>query len=104
MLKITNNNDGGVTTLKLEGKLIGEWVNELRSCWWQAMLTSEGKAIRIDLAGVTWVSDEGKELLGEMWRNGAEALASNLLMASIVAEISAKTADGYEGPITEFGS
>lgn len=91
MLKITNNNDGGVTTFKLEGKLSGVWVNELMNCWQQAMLnglTGEGKAIRIDLAGVTWVSDEGKALLDAMYRNGAELLAANLLMAGIVAEIS----------------
>ena len=91
MLKITNNNDDGVTTLRLEGRLAGEWVNELRSCWQQAMLSGEGKFIRIDLAGVTWVSDEGKALLGAMHHNGAELLAANLLMAGIVAEIGAET-------------
>jgi hypothetical protein len=91
MLKITNNHNGGVTTIKLEGKLAGVWVNELMSCWQQAILTGDGKAIRIDLAGVTWVNDEGKALLGAMHRNGAELLAANLLMAGIVAEISAET-------------
>ncbi|MGH9839053.1 MAG: hypothetical protein ACREEM_09740 [Blastocatellia bacterium] len=93
MLKITNNNDGGITALKLEGKLAGEWVNELRHCWQQVLLNGNGAAIRIDLAGVTWVSEEGKALLGAMYRNGAELLAANLLMAGIVAEITAKTTD-----------
>jgi hypothetical protein len=89
MLKITNNKNGGVRAFKLEGKLAGEWVNELRSCWQQAMRAGEGEAIIIDLAAVTWVSDEGKALLSEMYRNGAELLAANLMMAGIVAEISA---------------
>lgn len=92
MLKITHNNEGGVTTLKLEGKLTGEWVNELQQCWQQALLTSAGAAIRIDLAGVAWVSDEGKALLSTMRLQGAELLAANLLMAGIVAELSAETA------------
>ncbi len=91
MLRITKNNHAGVTTFKLEGKLIGAWVNELRSCWQQAMLTGAGQAIHIDLTGVTWVSDEGKALLGAMHRNGAALLAANLLMAAIVAEIGAET-------------
>jgi len=88
MLKITNNNGAGVTTFKLEGKLAGPWVNELRSCWEQA---GESVAIRVDLTEVSWVSEEGKALLGEMCRGGAELSAANLLMAAIVAEICAET-------------
>jgi hypothetical protein len=84
MLKITNNNGAGVATFKLEGRLAGAWVNELRSCWEQA---GEGAAIRVDLTEVSWVSEEGKALLGEMHRRGAELVAANLLMADIVAEI-----------------
>jgi len=88
MLKITKNNGAGVTTFKLEGRLAGPWVNELRSCWEQA---GEGAAIRIDLTEVSWVSDEGKALLGEMRRSGADLLAADLLMAAVVAEICAET-------------
>jgi len=90
MLKITNNNGAGVTTFKLEGRLAGAWVNELRSCWEQA---GNRAAIRVDLTDVSWVSDEGKALLGEMRRSGAELLAANLLMSAIVAEICAETTD-----------
>jgi hypothetical protein len=88
MLKITNNNGAGITTFKLEGRLAGAWVNELRSCWEQI---GEGAAIRVDLTEVSWVSEEGKALLGEMHRGGAELLAVNLLMDAIVAEICAET-------------
>jgi len=90
MLKITNNNGAGVTTFKLEGRLAGAWVNELRSCWEQA---GNGAAIRVDLTEVSWVSEEGKALLGEMRRSGAELSAANLLMSAIVAEICAETKD-----------
>jgi hypothetical protein len=90
MLKITNKNGAGVTTFTLEGRLAGAWVNELRSCWEQA---GEGAAIRVDLTEVSWVSEEGKELLGDMYSHGAELMAANLLMAAIVAEICAETTD-----------
>ena len=93
MLKITKNNNGdGVTTFKLEGKLIGVWVDELRSCWQQAN-NGAAHTIHLDLANVTWVSDEGKALLRMMYRNGVALLAANLLLSSIVAEISAEPAD-----------
>ena len=88
MLKITINNGAGVTTFNLEGRLAGAWVNELRSCWEQP---GEGAAIRVDLTEVSWVSEEGKALLGEMHRRGAELSAANLLMAAIVAEITGET-------------
>lgn len=78
-------------TLKLEGKLTGEWVSELRHCWQQALLNEA--RLRIDLASVAWVSDEGRALLSAMRRQGAELLATNLLMAGIVAELSLDTAD-----------
>jgi hypothetical protein len=93
MLKITkSSNENGVTTFKLEGKLIGVWVHELRHCWQQAM--QHGAAhIYLDLAGVTWVSEEGKALLRAMYRNGVALLAANLLLSGIVAEISAEPAD-----------
>ena len=94
MLKITkNNNENGITTFKLEGKLIGVWVHELRSCWQQAMQTGAAHTIHLDLAGVTWVNDEGKALLRAMYRNGVALLAANLLLSAIVAEISAEPAD-----------
>ena len=96
MLKITVNDDGGVTTLKLEGKVSGEWVQELRSCWQQAKLSGEGGAVRVDLAGVTWVSNEGKALLGVMYRDGTELLQAFLLVADIVAEISEGFTEGSE--------
>ena len=87
MLKITKQNEGSVTTFKLEGKLAGQWVNELMSCWQQTVRIGEGQAIRVDLSGVSWVSDEGKTVLRPMYRSGAELLAANLLMAAVVAEI-----------------
>lgn len=91
MLKITNTNEDGVTTLKLEGKLMGAWVHELRGYWQQIRQHGAGQTIHLDLADVTWVSDEGKALLRAMYRNGVALLAANLLLAAIVADISAET-------------
>ena len=63
MSKITNHDEGGITSFKLEGKLTGEWVNELQTCWQQA---GEAAFIRVDLTHVSWVSAEGRALLAAM--------------------------------------
>ena len=78
MLKITNKYESGVTTFQLEGKLTGDWVDELQNCWQEKLQSREGKSIRVDLTGVTWVSDEGKLLLGTMHRHGVILLAALL--------------------------
>lgn len=100
MLKITNNNESGDTTIKLEGKLTGEWVNELSRCWQENLLTGNGHAISLDLTGVTWVSDEGKALLGVMHRTGAVLLAANLLVAGVIAEIISNVSANDASPVS----
>ena len=50
-------------------------------------LTVQGKKADNTPLQVTWVSDEGKELLAMMHRQGAELVTSDVLMSAIVAEI-----------------
>jgi len=90
MMKITADNNGEMTTFRLEGTLIGEWITELLRCWQQAMASDQRSHIRVDLTGVTYVSDAGKELLGMMYRNGAELVAAGVLMKAVVEEITGK--------------
>jgi anti-anti-sigma regulatory factor len=86
MMKITADNYGEVTMFKLEGALTGEWVGELLRCWQQALIT-ERPHIRVDLSGVSYVSETGKELLSEMYRTGADLVAAGVLMKALVEEI-----------------
>ena len=87
MMKITINPDEVERTLRLEGRLAGDWVNELRNCWEQLLENSSAIKMKVDLTGMTWVSDEGKELLAMMHRQGAELVTADVLMSAIVAEI-----------------
>lgn len=87
MMKITADNNGEVTTFRLEGTLIGEWIAELLRCWQQAIAGDQRPHIRVDLTGVTYVSEAGKELLAAMYRGGAELAAAGVLMKAIVGEI-----------------
>ena len=62
VLKIVSTGNGrGTTTLVLEGRLIGPWVDELRRSCEQA-LSSTGK-LTLDLGMVSFIDREGIVLL-----------------------------------------
>ena len=69
MLKITEiaRNDSG-RTFKLEGKLLGPWVDELRNVCTQPLNRLEH--IGLDLAAVSFVNAAGAELLRGLIRQG----------------------------------
>ena len=69
MLKITEiaQNDAG-RTFKLEGKLLGPWVDELRNACTQPLALLE--PVGLDLAAVTFVNAAGAELLRALIRRG----------------------------------
>jgi ABC-type transporter Mla MlaB component len=69
MLMITRIESGDSTwTLKLEGKIQGPWVGELRNACDEAQ-TAPG-CIRLDLAAVTFVDAAGVRLLDDLIRQG----------------------------------
>ena len=69
MLKITEiaRNDSG-RTFKLEGKLLGPWVDEVRNVCTQPLDRLE--QVGLDLAAVTFVDAAGAQLLLELIRQG----------------------------------
>lgn len=69
MLRITDCSTPNSQIFKLEGTLRGPWVAELRQVW-----TAQGGhpsiSCKIDLTYVTFVDDDGRDLLMEMRRAG----------------------------------
>jgi anti-anti-sigma regulatory factor len=86
MLKITTYAEERSTTLKLEGRLVGPWVQEVDRCWSELAAAPAGPIV-LDLTGVTFVDAPGKELLIRMRRGGIEFRATGCLMRCIVEEI-----------------
>ena len=86
MLKITVHPDEKSTTLLLEGRLAGPWVEELDRCWRQVFEAGSTRVI-VDLHNVTFVDAQGKGILKAMRKRGAELQASGCLMRCIVDEI-----------------
>ena len=88
MLKITGQRDAapGSMSLKLEGRLVGPWVEELHS-YWRQMSVNQQSCTVIDLTGVTFIDANGKSLLTGLWQQGAELRAAGCLTRCIVEEI-----------------
>jgi ABC-type transporter Mla MlaB component len=83
MLRITHTHgDDLVSTLKLEGKLLGPWVTELaRSC---DALPYSPERLRLDLSAVSFVDEPGVALLRDLLRRGATLAACSGLVAELL--------------------
>jgi hypothetical protein len=84
MLKITTQTDPERTILELEGKLTGPWIQELADYWRRCCFD---RPLRVLLCAVTFIDNEGKELLAEMHRHGTELVAEGCMNKAIVEEI-----------------
>ena len=87
MLRITIHDGPQSVTYQLEGKLAGQWVQELADCWHGCPVAGQKPAVRFDLTQVTFVDAAGKEFLAARYREGHELVAAGCLMKSVVAEI-----------------
>jgi hypothetical protein len=74
----------GPATLKLEGKLAGPWVEEVKNI---CRSGSAAEAVLVDLIGVSFVDASGKDLLAQMWQGGADFIADSPLMKQVVDEV-----------------
>jgi len=86
MLRITLHDSARGLRFKLEGKLSGPWVEELRQCWQTASSTTRGRITSLDLSDVDFVDAAGQSLLSEMHRQGVRLDAATPLIRSLVDE------------------
>lgn len=79
-----------VTSFVIEGELVGPWVKELEACWESVMAAEPTRAMLVNLAAVTFIDYEGRQLLTRMRRLGVRLVSAGLLMNAIVDEIEAE--------------
>jgi hypothetical protein len=94
MLKITILDSASELRFRLEGKLSGPWVSELRQCWQTASSTTSGRGTVADLREVDFVDPEGQQLLSDMHRAGVRLQAVTPLIRTLVDEINRSGACG----------
>ncbi|MBZ5564614.1 MAG: TolC family protein [Acidobacteriia bacterium] len=85
MLRITTSDDGATLTMKLEGKLVGPWVEEVDRGWRATWGTR--KSVAVDLTGLTFIDASGKKLLAAFYRQGGKLLGSGFMAKSTIEEI-----------------
>jgi ABC-type transporter Mla MlaB component len=82
MLRITQIHDSQGPALKLEGKLLGPWTDELRlAC---AHLFGQTTHRRLDLAGVSYVDRAGAQLLEDLRAEGFDVTACSHFVATVL--------------------
>jgi len=87
MLKITLHDSSRELRFRLEGRLSGAWVAELRQCWLTAQSTIRGRTTTLDLSEVDYVDRDGQSLLKEMHQQGVVLKAVTPLIRQVVREI-----------------
>jgi len=90
MLRITVEEQDHATSLRLEGKLTGDWVGELERCWISSHSCGAVNEFNVDLSSVSFVDENGKALLKRMVSQGARLRARGPLMTSLAKEIASQ--------------
>jgi anti-anti-sigma regulatory factor len=70
VLRITTKLGDDSLSLKLEGRVVGVWVELLRKTWTDAIRPHDVKKILVDLEGVGFADTEGRKLLNMMQEQG----------------------------------
>jgi ABC-type transporter Mla MlaB component len=82
MLRITQVHDVRGPQLKLEGKLLAPWIDELRSACDQ--LAQQTAQPRLDLAQVSYVDAAGAKLLADLRTTGFDLAACSPFVAAVL--------------------
>lgn len=87
MLRVTVLNDARGATFKMEGKLTHEWVTEAEKAWTAFSNTPQQERAFVDLCGVSFVDDAGRELLARMHSSGAKLIGMGPMTSALIEEI-----------------
>ena len=97
MLRIDIHQGKQGANLILAGKLMGPWVTELERCW-NALISAEPcipilpiLPIVVDLSGVTFIDEQGKQLVVRMCQSGIRFAGTGLIAGFFCREIEEET-------------
>jgi len=87
MLRVTVRDDERGAAFKLEGKLAQEWVAEAEKAWSDFSGLAHREGVVVDLCGVSFVDDRGRELLTRMHASGAKLVGTGPMTNALIEEI-----------------
>jgi ABC-type transporter Mla MlaB component len=94
MLRIRVDDQPTSATFYIEGKLVGDSVDELRKVWTASRSDPPKKLTIVDLSSVLVVNAAGRALLRQMHSKGARLVGSGLMTRTLIQEIT----DGRTNP------
>lgn len=68
MLRITIHEGAKAQTIRLEGKILGPWVEEFNRTWHSLAPMLGSRELHLDLRGVGFVDARGRQLLREIYQ------------------------------------
>ncbi len=71
----------------MQGRLVGPWVNELRTTWKTAHRSPDERACTIDLNDVTFIDKSGERLLRAMCKKGARLIAKGMYVKHVLDQL-----------------
>ena len=89
MLKITKlmASDSSAVLLRLEGQVVGPWVETLRQACKEARSRDGGNGIVLDLSGVSYIDAHGVALFRELVTQRAELTNGSVYIAEQLKEV-----------------
>lgn len=87
VLRISNREIAGHSSLFIEGRLAGPCVSELEKCWRSAIAGEAPLPSVIDLTNVSFIDAGAKQLLIQMHEHGIKLVANGLMSKFFVEEI-----------------
>ena len=86
MLKITINETPTEKRWILQGRLVGPWVTELRTCWKKTHRDQGQRTCIVDLNEVTFIDRKGERLLRTMSKEGAQFIATGIYIKHVLQQ------------------
>lgn len=102
MLRITIHESGDAVQIKLEGRVTGPWAEELNRAWREAAPDLDSKKIFINLCGVTYADESGKQVLVEIFsETDAELITGGLWTQDLAEEVTRRSLRNSKNGVME---
>jgi len=92
MIRVMTADEPASTTITVDGKLSGDYVEPVETCCIEAI--SKGKPVRLYLRDVSTIDERGRTLLRKLVEKGVDLKASGIYSSYVVDEIQSPQRNG----------
>jgi len=87
VLKITITDLPDTQRWSLQGRLVGQWAAELKSCWTEARQIGDTRRCIVELIEVISIDRNGEAVLAEIMSQGAEFIARDVYTKHVLRNL-----------------